>query len=139
MSDSAPVTSGADPEPPSPVPSSLLAGLVRTARPKQWMKNVLVVAAPAAAGVLGHGEVIFDTIIAFVAFCLAASGTYFLNDSFDVEADRRHEKKRLPADRRRRGARPDRRVVGVLLLAPASASRFSPTGTSRSSSRPTSC
>ncbi len=51
--------------------------LSRTARPKQWMKNVLVVAAPAAAGVLGQRSVILDTLIAFVAFCLAASGTYF--------------------------------------------------------------
>ncbi|MBK5287664.1 MAG: decaprenyl-phosphate phosphoribosyltransferase, partial [Acidimicrobiia bacterium] len=61
MSDSAPVAAGADPRPASTRSMSLLAGLVRTARPKQWMKNVLVVAAPAAAGVLGHGDVIVDT------------------------------------------------------------------------------
>jgi decaprenyl-phosphate phosphoribosyltransferase len=95
MADAAPMTSGADPgRQPEPTPS-LLAGLVRTARPKQWMKNVLVVAAPAAAGVLDTPSVIVDTIIAFVAFSLAASGTYFLNDAFDVEADRRHAKKRF--------------------------------------------
>jgi len=95
MADAAPMTSGADPGgAPEPTPS-LLSGLVRTARPKQWMKNVLVVAAPAAAGVLDQPSVILDTIIAFVAFSLAASGTYFLNDAFDVEADRRHAKKRF--------------------------------------------
>ena len=33
--------------------------------------------------------------IAFVCFCLAASGTYFLNDALDVEADRRHPTKRI--------------------------------------------
>jgi decaprenyl-phosphate phosphoribosyltransferase len=74
---------------------SLPAALVATARPKQWVKNVLVFAAPAAAGVLSEGYAIFDTIVAFVAFCLAASGTYFLNDAFDVEADRLHARKRF--------------------------------------------
>ncbi len=95
MSEPVPMASGADAGSASSPPQSLLQGLVRTARPKQWMKNVLVVAAPAAAGVMGHRTVILDTIVAFVAFCLAASGTYFLNDAFDVEADRRHAKKRF--------------------------------------------
>lgn len=101
MADSAPMTSGAGAEtpPPSaaegpPRSTSLLAGLVREARPKQWIKNVLVAAAPGAAGILGEPSVIADTIIAFVAFSLAASGGYFLNDARDVEADRRHHKKR---------------------------------------------
>jgi decaprenyl-phosphate phosphoribosyltransferase len=73
---------------------TLLQGLILTARPKQWIKNVLVVAAPAAAGVLGDSGVLFDTFIAFASFCIVASGTYFLNDAFDVDADRRHAKKR---------------------------------------------
>jgi decaprenyl-phosphate phosphoribosyltransferase len=73
---------------------SLLAGLIRTARPKQWLKNVLVLAAPGAAGVLNQRVPLFDTLVAFVCFCLAASGTYFLNDVGDVAADRAHPKKR---------------------------------------------
>lgn len=72
---------------------SLLAGLVRTARPKQWSKNVLVFVAPGAAGVLDNGEPLAQTIIAFACFCLAASGTYFLNDAVDVERDRLHPTK----------------------------------------------
>ena len=52
-----------------------LPALVRLARPKQWIKNVLVIAAPGAAGVLGNGTALFRTAIAFVCFCLAASGT----------------------------------------------------------------
>lgn len=123
MADPAPLTSGVDPSPDAPR-MSLAAGLLMTARPKQWMKNVLVVAAPGAAGVLGQGSVIFETIVAFVAFSLAASGTYFLNDSFDVEADRRHEKKRhrpIAA-----GAVPitTARIVGVALLAAGVATSF---------------
>jgi decaprenyl-phosphate phosphoribosyltransferase len=66
---------------------------LRLARPKQWIKNVLVVAAPAAAGVLGEPGPFFETCVAFVAFCLAASGTYYLNDAIDAPADRLHPTK----------------------------------------------
>ncbi len=73
---------------------SLVMGLVRTARPKQWLKNGLVVAAPGAAGVLTDPAQIGRTAVAFIALCLAASGTYFLNDALDAEADRSHPTKR---------------------------------------------
>lgn len=73
---------------------SLAGGLLRLARPKQWVKNVLVFAAPGAAGVLQHADDLAATVLAFVAFCLAASGTYYLNDAADVEADRHHPTKR---------------------------------------------
>jgi len=76
-----------------PAPS-LLASMVRTARPQQWIKNVLVFAAPGAAGVLTQGDVILRAVAALGIFCLAASGTYFLNDALDVEADRLHPTKR---------------------------------------------
>lgn len=71
-----------------------VAGLVRTMRPRQWVKNVLVTAAPLAAGTLLQPGVLLDTAIAFVAFCLAASAVYLLNDALDVEADRAHPVKR---------------------------------------------
>ena len=67
--------------------------LLRTARPKQWLKNVLVFAAPGAAGVLDQSAELGKTLLMFVAFCLAASGTYFWNDVLDVEADRAHPTK----------------------------------------------
>ena len=69
--------------------------MLRLARPQQWAKNVLVVAAPGAAGVLLEARSIVRTLIAFVCFCLAASGTYYWNDVLDFEADRIHPKKRL--------------------------------------------
>jgi decaprenyl-phosphate phosphoribosyltransferase len=69
--------------------------LLRLARPKQWVKNVLVIAAPGAAGVLGDGTPLLRTAIAFACFCLAASGTYYLNDALDAEADRQHPSKRF--------------------------------------------
>ncbi len=67
---------------------------VRLLRPRQWIKNLLVFAAPAAAGVLDQGEFLGRTSLLFVAFCLAASGTYCINDAADVEADRTHPRKR---------------------------------------------
>jgi decaprenyl-phosphate phosphoribosyltransferase len=69
---------------------SLPVGLVRTMRPHQWTKNVLVFAAPVAAGVITQADKLVPTILAFVCFCLAASGTYLLNDARDVESDRQH-------------------------------------------------
>ena len=73
----------------------MISGLIRTARPKQWVKNVLVFAAPAAAGVLGQAREFGLTVLVFVAFCFASAAVYFWNDLIDVEADRRHPKKRL--------------------------------------------
>jgi decaprenyl-phosphate phosphoribosyltransferase len=73
---------------------SLARSFLREARPKQWVKNLLVFAAPGAAGVLTEPDQLGRTLIAFAAFCLAASGTYFLNDAMDAEADRQHPKKR---------------------------------------------
>ncbi|HEV2639255.1 MAG TPA: decaprenyl-phosphate phosphoribosyltransferase [Actinocrinis sp.] len=80
---------------PAPRSGGLAAGLVREARPKQWVKNVLVLTAPLAAGKIGHAATVRDGAIALAAFCLAASAVYYANDSFDVEADRQHPKKRF--------------------------------------------
>jgi decaprenyl-phosphate phosphoribosyltransferase len=74
--------------------SSLLAGLVRTARVKQWSKNVLVFAAPGAAGVLTDATPLLRSLAAFVTFCAVSAGTYFINDAVDAEADRGHPTKR---------------------------------------------
>ena len=79
---------------PVTAPPSMVGGLVRLARPKQWAKNLLVFAAPGAAGVLDEPDKLVQTLAALACFCMAASGTYFLNDARDAEADRRHPTKR---------------------------------------------
>ncbi len=71
----------------------MIAAMLRAMRPKQWLKNVLVFAAPGAAGVLDSPSEFWTTVIAFVAFCLAASGTYVWNDLNDLAADRAHPTK----------------------------------------------
>jgi decaprenyl-phosphate phosphoribosyltransferase len=80
-------------------PKNLAAGLIKAVRPRQWVKNLLVLAAPLAA--LGgsvrydFSEVLVKVFIAFVVFCLAASSVYLINDARDVEADRAHPTKRF--------------------------------------------
>jgi decaprenyl-phosphate phosphoribosyltransferase len=77
--------------------TALTRSLLAEARPRQWLKNVLVFAAPAAAGVLDEPNQLWNTVVAFVAMSMVASGTYYWNDLFDLEADRAHpEKKRRP-------------------------------------------
>jgi decaprenyl-phosphate phosphoribosyltransferase len=83
------------PDVPDPRRTSTVKAIIKTARPKQWTKNVLVFAAPAAAGVLDQRDALLQTLVAFIGFCLAASGTYFLNDANDAEADRLHPTKRM--------------------------------------------
>jgi decaprenyl-phosphate phosphoribosyltransferase len=71
----------------------MTAALVRQARPKQWVKNLLVFAAPGAAGVLNEWSSLWRAVVVFVAFCLASSGTYFWNDLLDADSDRNHPTK----------------------------------------------
>ncbi|GAA4809930.1 decaprenyl-phosphate phosphoribosyltransferase [Streptomyces ziwulingensis] len=72
----------------------LLGGLVRTARPRQWVKNVLVLAAPAAAGELSSAPALGRLALVFVLFTACASAVYLVNDARDAEADRAHPVKR---------------------------------------------
>src|SRR3954454_2005898 len=95
---------------------SLLGALVRTARPRQWSKNVLVFAAPGAAGVLTEATPLVRTLIAFCCYCLAASGTYFLNDAADAEADRLHPRKRMRPVAAGHLSVTTARVLGVALV-----------------------
>lgn len=76
-------------------PKSLPAGIVKALRPRQWVKNVLVLAAPIAAGTATEADVLLPVALAFLVFCMAASGIYLVNDAMDVEADRAHPTKRF--------------------------------------------
>src|SRR5579884_3134838 len=73
----------------------LLRAALLTLRPHQWVKNLLVIAAAGAAGALGHDDVPVRVGLAFVAFCLLASGIYAINDVRDAEEDRLHPRKCL--------------------------------------------
>ena len=120
--------SGAAPSPGSgdapATPRPLVVALVVAARPKQWAKNVLVFAAPGAASVLTQRTEFLQTLVAFAAFCLAASGTYYLNDAGDVEADRRHPTKRFRPIAAGEIPLSLARVVGAVLIASGVAVSF---------------
>jgi decaprenyl-phosphate phosphoribosyltransferase len=79
---------------PQRTPIGVARGVVKTMRPRQWVKNVLVLAAPFVGGDLFVDGIVRDLAVAFVAFSLAASGIYLVNDANDVAADRAHPTKR---------------------------------------------
>src|SRR5690349_14172421 len=76
-------------------PASRLPAPIRALRPRQWVKNLLVVLAPLAGAVLFQPAVLRGVALAFVSFCLVSSAVYLLNDIRDVEEDRLHPKKRF--------------------------------------------
>jgi len=63
-------------------------------RPRQWAKNVFVVAALVFAGKLTDPTAVGRVAAAFVVFCLLSSAVYLINDITDREADRSHPTKR---------------------------------------------
>ncbi|QXC61605.1 decaprenyl-phosphate phosphoribosyltransferase [Aquihabitans sp. G128] len=81
--------------PASAVGGSLARAVFDACRPKQWVKNVLVLAAPFAAGRLTDPRAVGGALLAGVAFVLASSATYLINDAGDVKADRLHPTKSL--------------------------------------------
>jgi decaprenyl-phosphate phosphoribosyltransferase len=75
-------------------PPSWLVAVLRTARPRQWPKNLLVLAAPLAGATLGRDEGPAYALVALAAFGCASVAVYFINDVADAERDRSHPRKR---------------------------------------------
>ncbi len=75
-------------------PARWLTAAIRTTRPRQWPKNLLVFAAPLAAATLGRADGLGYALLAMVAFACASAAVYFVNDVADIERDRRHPVKR---------------------------------------------
>ena len=70
-----------------------LAALLATARPAQWLKNVVVLAPLVFAQRLTDGGDVLRAVAMFAIFCALASGVYFINDAVDAERDRRNPRK----------------------------------------------
>jgi 4-hydroxybenzoate polyprenyltransferase len=76
--------------------TAVLVELLRTMRPKEWIKNGWVF----AAIVFSEGRLwqqpgpVLTVLAAFALFCMAASAIYLINDLVDIEKDRAHPKKR---------------------------------------------
>ncbi|MBW8805723.1 MAG: decaprenyl-phosphate phosphoribosyltransferase, partial [Catenulisporales bacterium] len=71
ISSASPVATAADASADKRKRPSLPVALVLAGRPRQWVKNVLVLAAPLSAAKLSHADVLRTSAIAFVAFCFA--------------------------------------------------------------------
>uniref|UniRef100_UPI0016614346 UbiA family prenyltransferase n=1 Tax=Stenotrophomonas maltophilia TaxID=40324 RepID=UPI0016614346 len=76
-----------------PAPSRPQAWL-KALRPHQWLKNLLVFVPLLTAHRFLEAPAVADALLAFAAFSLCASGVYVLNDLLDLDADRRHPRKR---------------------------------------------
>lgn len=75
--------------------TKLAGALVRTTRPRQWVKNVFVAAPLVFARHLGEPSYAIRAALAVAAFCALSGAVYAFNDVRDVEADRAHATKRL--------------------------------------------
>ena len=73
-----------------PLSPTWLAAVVRTTRPRQWPKNLLVFAAPLAGATLGRNYGLGYALVAMFAFACASAAVYFVNDVADAERDRQH-------------------------------------------------
>lgn len=74
-------------------PAPLFRKLFQAMRPQQWLKNLLVFVPLVLSHQIDQVNLLFLSIIGYVSFCLCASSVYFLNDLFDLNADRRHRTK----------------------------------------------
>ncbi len=72
----------------------MLRALLKTMRPKQWVKNVFILAALVFDKKLNQVTPLLNTILTVVAFCLVSSAVYLINDLVDIEKDRQHPTKR---------------------------------------------
>jgi decaprenyl-phosphate phosphoribosyltransferase len=83
------------PQTPTRTAARWLLSVIKTTRPRQWPKNLLVFAAPLAAGSLGKGDRLGYAILGTFAFLCASAAVYLVNDTLDAERDRQHPKKRF--------------------------------------------
>jgi decaprenyl-phosphate phosphoribosyltransferase len=91
---SARAATAVDEQTPTSAPQARLTALLALSRPRQWTKNLLVAAAPVAAGRILEPAILGRTLLTLLAFVLVASGVYWVNDAIDAATDRLHPTKR---------------------------------------------
>lgn len=73
----------------------LLYAIIKTARPRQWLKNLAVFTTLLFSGQLFVIPLLNKSILAFIALCFLASANYIFNDVLDAERDRKHPFKKF--------------------------------------------
>ncbi|MBX3097083.1 MAG: decaprenyl-phosphate phosphoribosyltransferase [Fimbriimonadaceae bacterium] len=76
------------------LPGPVMNAVLRLARPRQWTKNLLLLAALVFAGRFSDPVAWKEAGLAFLAFVLASAGVYAWNDAYDAPQDRNHPKKK---------------------------------------------
>jgi decaprenyl-phosphate phosphoribosyltransferase len=76
-------------------PVRWLKAVLRSTRPRQWPKNLLVFAAPLAGATVGRHNGLWYALVAAAAFVAASAAVYMINDVVDVERDRAHPYKKF--------------------------------------------
>jgi 4-hydroxybenzoate polyprenyltransferase len=76
-------------------PLQTVSSLVKTTRPHQWTKNLLLFGGLVFAAKLGDAARWVDALAIFASFCAASGAAYLLNDTLDAERDRAHPTKRF--------------------------------------------
>ncbi len=71
--------------------------LIKTLRPRQWLKNLAVFASIIFTGQLFEPQIFRISVWAFMVFCLVSSSNYLINDVVDAPKDRKHPFKRFRA------------------------------------------
>jgi 4-hydroxybenzoate polyprenyltransferase len=74
--------------------TTLISGLFRTLRPKQWTKNGAIFVALVFDVKLFQPEPFIKTLLGFGLLCLVAGAIYLINDLMDIEKDRQHPTKK---------------------------------------------
>jgi 4-hydroxybenzoate polyprenyltransferase len=96
--------------------ASVLAGIVVSMRPRQWIKNLVVFAALVFAKKLTFLPSLERSAAAFGLFCFASGAVYIINDLFDADRDRKHPlKARRPIASKALGTVPAVTAAGLLL------------------------
>jgi 4-hydroxybenzoate polyprenyltransferase len=72
----------------------VFTGLIKTMRPKQWVKNVFIFAPLTFDVKLFNLYYLAKTMAGFVLLCLISGAVYIVNDLADIEQDRQHPEKR---------------------------------------------
>lgn len=67
---------------------------LKAIRIHQWLKNILIFVPILTSHNWFDVSMILKSVVGFLALCFCASGTYILNDLFDLNSDRNHPRKR---------------------------------------------
>lgn len=69
---------------------ALILDIIKTSRPRQWVKNLTLFAALVFSGNLFNPHLFRETLVAIIIFSILASAIYIINDILDAPADRLH-------------------------------------------------